>query len=106
LEWILIVVWLLIINGGLGGQYILNWMGDQPEFTGGRKIDISPGVMTWWREISKLAWALVAVITEVVRSKGMKIFFIDYFINTRTPIRCDGLTQENHFFCFCEYARI
>jgi len=34
-------------------------------------IDISPGVMTWWREISKLTWAVVATATEVFRGKEM-----------------------------------
>lgn len=71
MEWI-VLLWLLIINGALGGQYILNWMGNQPRFTGGRPVDISPGVMTWWREISKLAWALIAVIVEVIKGKELK----------------------------------
>lgn len=72
MEWILIIVWLSIINGGLGGQYILNWMANQPDYTGGEKINVSPGVMTWWRELSKLAWALVAVGIEVARGKKIK----------------------------------
>lgn len=71
MEWI-VLLWLLIINGALGGQYILNWMGNQPRFTGGRPVDVSPGVMTWWREISKLAWALIAVIVEVIKGKELK----------------------------------
>ena len=72
MEWFLLILWLSIINGGLGGQYILNWMGNQPEFTGGKKIDISPGVMTWWRELSKLAWAVIAVTVELFRGKKAK----------------------------------
>jgi drug/metabolite transporter (DMT)-like permease len=71
-EWILIIIWLSIINGGLGGQYVLNWMANQPQYTGGSKIDVSPGVMTWWRELSKLAWVVVAVIIEVARGKKIK----------------------------------
>jgi drug/metabolite transporter (DMT)-like permease len=104
LEWILIVGWLLIINGGLGGQYILNWMGNQPEFTGGKKIDISPGVMTWWREISKLAWALVAVITEVVRGKEMKYLWPGFFSLT-TIIICafTGVIENIGFFYLPRY---
>jgi drug/metabolite transporter (DMT)-like permease len=104
LEWILIVGWLLIINGGLGGQYILNWMGNQPEFTGGRKIDISPGVMTWWREISKLAWALVAVITEVVRGKEIKYLWPGFFSLT-TIIICafTGVIENIGFFYLPRY---
>lgn len=104
MEWILIVVWLFIINGGLGGQYILNWMGNQPEFTGGKKIDISPGVMTWWREISKLAWALVAVITEVVRGKEIKYLWPGFFSLT-TIIVCafTGVIENIGFFYLPRY---
>ena len=72
MEWILLVVWLSIINGGLGGQYVLNWMANQPKYTGGSKVDISAGVMTWWREISKLLWAVIAVIVELIRGKKAK----------------------------------
>ncbi len=104
MEWILIVAWLFIINGGLGGQYILNWMGNQPEFTGGKKIDISPGVMTWWREISKLAWALVAVITEVVRGKEIKYLWPGFFSLT-TIIVCafTGVIENIGFFYLPRY---
>ena len=104
MEWILIVAWLLIINGGLGGQYVLNWMGNQPEFTGGRKIDISPGVMTWWREISKLAWALAAVITEVVRGKEIKYLWPGFFSLT-TIIICafTGVIENIGFFYLPRY---
>lgn len=72
MEWIVILLWLSIINGALGGQYVLNWMANQPKYTGNMPIDISPGVMTWWREISKLSWAVVATTTEVIRGKEMK----------------------------------
>ena len=104
MEWILIVGWLLIINGGLGGQYILNWMGNQPEFTGGKKIDVSPGVMTWWRELSKLVWALVAVITEVVRGKEIKYLWPGFFSLT-TIIICafTGVIENIGFFYLPRY---
>lgn len=104
MEWVLLIVWLLIINGGLGGQYILNWMGNQPEFTGGKKIDISPGVMTWWREISKLAWALIAVITEVVRGKEIKYLWPGFFSLT-TIIICafTGVIENVGFFYLPRY---
>lgn len=72
MELILLFLWVMIINGGLGGQYILNWMGNQPEYVGNKEVDVSPGVMTWWRELSKLLWALVAVIVEVARGKKIK----------------------------------
>ncbi|MCL4547930.1 MAG: hypothetical protein M1495_05100 [Bacteroidetes bacterium] len=72
MEWLLLIVWLSIINGALGGQYLLNWMGNQPRFVGNKEVGVSPGVMTWWREISKLAWAVVAVIIEVARGKKMR----------------------------------
>jgi drug/metabolite transporter (DMT)-like permease len=72
MEWFVIILWLSIINGALGGQYVLNWMANQPKYTGNLPIDISPGVMTWWREISKLSWAVVATVTEVIRGKEVK----------------------------------
>lgn len=72
MEWIILILWLLIINGGLGGQYILNWMGNQREFVGDKEVGVTPGIMTWWREISKLAWAVIAVIIEVIKGKEIK----------------------------------
>ncbi|HMN22899.1 MAG TPA: hypothetical protein PKE38_00300 [Ignavibacteriaceae bacterium] len=72
MEWIILVIWLSIINGGLGGQYVLNWMANQPKYTGGSRVDVSAGVMTWWREISKLLWVVIAVISELVRGKKVK----------------------------------
>ncbi|MGE5498589.1 MAG: hypothetical protein ACM3Q2_10980 [Syntrophothermus sp.] len=72
MEMVLLVTWLSIINGALGGQYILNWMGNQPKYTGGKPVDVTPGVMTWWRELSKLVWALGAVIIELLRGKKAK----------------------------------
>ncbi|MCX6170974.1 MAG: hypothetical protein NTX65_16695 [Ignavibacteriales bacterium] len=72
MEWLILILWLSIINGALGGQYILNWMGNQEKFVGNQPVGVSPGVMTWWREISKLAWAVIAVIVEVIRGKKMK----------------------------------
>lgn len=72
MEWILLILWLSIINGALGGQYVLNWMGNQERFVGNQPVGVSPGVMTWWRELSKLVWALIAVIIEVARGKKMK----------------------------------
>jgi len=72
MELILLFFWVMIINGGLSGQYILNWMGNQPEFVGDKQIDVSPGVMTWWREVSKFLWAFIAVVIEVLRGKELK----------------------------------
>lgn len=104
MEWILIIIWLLIINGGLGGQYILNWMGNQPDFTGGKKIDISPGVMTWWRELSKLAWAVVAVTIEVIRGKEIKYLWPG-FLSLSTIIICafTGVIENIGFFYLPRY---
>jgi drug/metabolite transporter (DMT)-like permease len=98
-EWIVIILWLSIINGGLGGQYVLNWMANQPEFTGGNKIDVSPGVMTWWREISKLAWAVVAVSIELLRGKKAK-FLWPGLISLSTIIICafTGVIENIGFF--------
>ncbi|HOJ17202.1 MAG: hypothetical protein GX452_09335 [Ignavibacteriales bacterium] len=75
MEWIILFLWLAIINGGLGGQYILNWMGNQPKYVGNQPVGVSAGVMTWWREISKLLWAAVAVIIEIARGKELKYFW-------------------------------
>lgn len=98
-EWILIIIWLSIINGGLGGQYVLNWMANQPKYTGGSKVDISPGVMTWWREISKLAWAVVAVSVELIRGKEAKYLWPGY-ISLTTIIVCafTGVIENIGFF--------
>ena len=104
MEWILLIIWLSIINGGLGGQYVLNWMANQPDFTGGKKIDISAGVMTWWREISKLAWAVVAVIIEVIRGKETKYLWPG-FLSLSTIIVCafTGVIENIGFFYLPRY---
>ena len=104
MEWIILIIWLSIINGGLGGQYVLNWMANQPDFTGGKKIDVSPGVMTWWREVSKLAWALVAVIIEVVRGKKVKYLWPG-FLSLSTIIICafTGVIENIGFFYLPRY---
>lgn len=47
-------------------------MGNQPKYVGNQEVGVSPGVMTWWREISKLVWALIAVTIEIVRGKELK----------------------------------
>jgi drug/metabolite transporter (DMT)-like permease len=92
-------MWLSIINGGLGGQYVLNWMANQPKYTGGSKIDISSGVMTWWREISKLVWAVVAVIVELIRGKEAKYLWPGY-LSLFTIIICafTGVIENIGFF--------
>ena len=104
MEWFLLILWLSIINGGLGGQYILNWMGNQPEFTGGKKIDISPGVMTWWRELSKLAWAVIAVTVELFRGKEAKYLWPG-FLSLTTIIICafTGVIENIGFFYLPRY---
>jgi drug/metabolite transporter (DMT)-like permease len=98
-EWILLFIWLSIINGGLGGQYVLNWMANQPKYTGGDKVDISAGVMTWWREISKLAWAVVAVSVELIRGKKAKYLWPGW-ISLTTIIICafTGVIENIGFF--------
>lgn len=104
MEWILLIIWLSIINGGLGGQYVLNWMGNQPDFTGGKKIDISPGVMTWWREASKLAWAVIAVVVELIRGKEAKYLWPG-FLSLSTIIICafTGVIENIGFFYLPRY---
>jgi drug/metabolite transporter (DMT)-like permease len=98
-EWIILILWLSIINSGLGGQYVLNWMANQPKYTGGDKIDISAGVMTWWREISKLLWAVIAVIIELFRGKEVKYLWPG-FLSLSTIIICafTGVIENIGFF--------
>ncbi|MCX8010715.1 MAG: hypothetical protein N3A61_06150 [Ignavibacteria bacterium] len=104
MEWLVIIIWLSIINGALGGQYLLNWMGNQPKFTGDKPVDISPGVMTWWREISKLAWAVIAVIIEVIRGKEIKYLWPGV-ISMITIIICafTGVIENIGFFYLPRY---
>lgn len=99
MEWIILILWLSIINGGLGGQYVLNWMANQPKYTGGDKVDISAGVMTWWREISKLLWAVIAVIIELIRGKEVKYLWPG-FLSLSTIIFCafTGVIENIGFF--------
>lgn len=104
MEWIILIIWLSIINGGLGGQYILNWMANQPDFTGGKKIDISPGVMTWWREISKLAWAVIAVVIEIMRGKETKYLWPGFIsLSTIIIAAFTGVIENIGFFYLPRY---
>ncbi len=79
-------------------------MGNQPDFTGGRKIDVSPGVMTWWREISKLVWAVIAVSVELIRGKPAKLLWPG-FISLSTIIVCafTGVIENIGFFYLPRY---
>ncbi len=99
MEWIILVIWLSIINGGLGGQYVLNWMANQPKYTGGSKVDVSAGVMTWWRELSKLLWAVIAVTVELIRGKKAKYLWPGA-ISLSTIIICafTGVIENIGFF--------
>ena len=104
MELILLFLWVMIINGGLSGQYILNWMGNQPEYVGNKEVGVSPGVMTWWRELSKLVWALIAVVTEVIRGKEMKYLWPGV-ISMITIIICafTGVIENIGFFYLPRY---
>lgn len=104
MEWIILIIWLSIINGGLGGQYILNWMGNQPKFIGDKQIGVSPGVMTWWREISKFAWAFVAVTIEIIRGRELKYYWPGY-VSMVTIVICGftGVIENIGFFYLPRY---
>jgi drug/metabolite transporter (DMT)-like permease len=104
MEWIILITWLLIINGALGGQYILNWMGNQEEYVGNKPVGVSPGVMTWWREVSKFAWAFIAVVIEVLRGKKMKYLWPG-IISLTTIIICGftGVIENIGFFYLPRY---
>ncbi|NJD21586.1 MAG: hypothetical protein FIA82_02795 [Melioribacter sp.] len=104
MEWILLILWLSIINGALGGQYVLNWMGNQERFVGNQPVGVSPGVMTWWRELSKLAWAVIAVIIEVIRGKKLKYLWPG-MISMATIMICafTGVIENIGFFYLPRY---
>ncbi|MBA4317679.1 MAG: hypothetical protein C0412_04695 [Flavobacterium sp.] len=104
MEWAIIITWLMIINGALGGQYILNWMGNQPKFVGNQPVGVSPGVMTWWRELSKLLWAVIAVIIEVIRGKQLRYLWPGV-ISLVTIIICafTGVIENIGFFYLPRY---
>jgi len=104
MEWLIILIWLSIINGALGGQYILNWMGNQPRFIGDKQIGVSPGVMTWWRELSKLLWAVIAVAIEVIRGKKIKYLWPGTLsIITITICAFTGVIENIGFFYLPRY---
>lgn len=104
MEWLFLILWLLIINGALSGQYILNWMGNQKEYTGGEPVTISSGVMTWWREISKFLWAFIAVIVEVSRGKKLKYLWPG-LLSMSTIMICafTGVIENIGFFYLPKY---
>ena len=104
MEWILLISWLMIINGALGGQYILNWMGNQPRFVGNREVGVSPGVMTWWREFSKLLWAVIAVVIEIIRGKKLKYLWPGILsMVTITICAFTGVIENIGFFYLPRY---
>ncbi len=104
MEWLALILWLSIINGALGGQYILNWMGNQERFVGNQPVGVSPGVMTWWREISKLAWAVIAVIIELFKGKKIKLLWPG-LLSMGTIIICafTGVIENIGFFYLPRY---
>jgi drug/metabolite transporter (DMT)-like permease len=104
MEWMFLIVWLSIINGDLGGQYILNWMGNQQRFVGDKPVGVTPGVMTWWRELSKLAWAFVAVVVEKLRGKKWKYFWPGMLSLTTIIIAAfTGVIENIGFFYLPKY---
>lgn len=104
MEWAILITWLMIINGALGGQYILNWMGNQERFVGNQPVGVSPGVMTWWRELSKLLWAVIAVIIEVLRGKQLRYLWPG-IVSLVTIIICafTGVIENIGFFYLPRY---
>ncbi|MDR3609236.1 MAG: hypothetical protein P4L27_01575 [Ignavibacteriaceae bacterium] len=104
MEWVILITWLLIINGALGGQYIMNWMGNQERFVGNKPVGVSPGVMTWWRELSKFSWAFIAVIIELAKGKKAKYFWPG-IISLSTIIICGftGVIENIGFFYLPRY---
>jgi len=104
MEWMFLIVWLGIINGALGGQYILNWMGNQQRFVGDKPVGVTPGVMTWWRELSKLAWAFVAVVIEKLRGKEWKYFWPGMLsLSTIIIAAFTGVIENIGFFYLPKY---
>ncbi|MEI7811010.1 MAG: hypothetical protein WCJ01_01150 [Ignavibacteria bacterium] len=104
MDWMILIVWLSIINSALGGQYILNWMGNQPKFVGNQPAGMSSGVMTWWRELSKLVWALIAVTIELFRGRKIKSLWPG-IISLMTIIICafTGVIENIGFFYLPRY---
>ncbi|MCE1188535.1 MAG: hypothetical protein LWX56_05280 [Ignavibacteria bacterium] len=104
MEWVILISWLSIINGALGGQYILNWMGNQPKFVGDKQVGVSPGIMTFWREVSKLLWAVIAVFIELVRGKQWKYLWPG-MLSLTTLIICafTGVIENIGFFYLPRY---
>lgn len=90
MEWTVIIV-LLIINAALGGQQLLNSLArNQADKTSasnnrhGEHSDVpSSGlaefstavVLTWWRELFKMSWSVLAVIVEAIRGRPWKEFW-------------------------------
>ena len=79
-------------------------MGNQPRFVGDREVGISPGVMTWWREISKFLWAVIAVTIEIIQGRKLKYFWPG-MISMYTIIICafTGVIENVGFFYLPRY---
>ncbi len=89
MEWSIIGV-LLIINAALGGQQLLlslarnrSDQSGQPKDGSGKPAAPTQGlpemttavVITWWRELFKLSWAVVAVAVEAVKGRPWREFW-------------------------------
>ncbi len=120
MEWTIILV-LLIINAALGGQQLLNNLArSQADKTNGAAdkanghADVpSSGlaefstavVLTWWRELFKLSWAVIAVIVEAIKGRSRKEFWPGWAsIMTISICSFTGIIENVGFFSISRYS--
>ncbi len=120
MEWTIILV-LLIINAALGGQQLLNSLArNQADKTNGSNngpnshSDVpSSGlaefstavVLTWWRELFKLSWAVVAVVIEAIQGRSRREFWPGAAsLVTISICSFTGIIENVGFFSISRYS--
>ncbi|MEZ5405932.1 MAG: hypothetical protein R3F23_07120 [Verrucomicrobiia bacterium] len=120
MEWTVIIV-LLIINAALGGQQLLNNLArtqadkttssteknthnsDVP--TSGLTEFATAVVLTWWRELFKLSWSVVAVVLEAIKGRALKEFWPGWAsVLTVSICSFTGIIENIGFFSISRYS--
>ena len=120
MEWSILIV-LLIINGALGGQQLLNKIArasadrasggngsskDQAHMpTSGMPEFTTAVVLAWWRELFKLAWSVAAVAIEAIKGRPWIEFWPGWAaLLTVSICSFTGIIENFGFYIISRYS--
>ena len=119
MEWTVILV-LFIINAALGGQKLLNNKArsqadkDKPSDGDAKSSDVPTSglaefstavVLTWWRELFKLSWSIIAVAIEALKGRPWREFWPGWAsVLTVSICSFTGVIENIGFFSISRYS--